>query len=438
MKHSLRIRLLLSLGIAIAAVALLQFATSFHAAMGQANNLFDYHMQQMALALQDSSFEQNRWRKFASIDNEKFEFAVQVWTDSGLRVYQSRKFKVLPKQAGIGYSTVTLDNGDWRIYAVENNGRQIQVSQRMEARRDRAISLALHALWPVLAAAVLLFATAWWVVHSALSPLKQIGRELANRNVDSLTPISNERVPSEVSPLVAELNLLLTRVAQALESQQRFVADAAHELRTPLTALKLQVQTLARMKDDGGRTQAVTRLLGGVARASRLVEQLLSLARQDPLAQPRPFCVVSLTDCLEDAFSELRPFAASRQIELRLVETAQAEILGDADGLLILLRNLLDNAIRYCPEHGRIQASVRLFDDTAVVTIDDSGPGIPLQERERVFDRFYRVPGTAQSGSGLGLSIVKTIVDRHQAAIALGDAALGGLAITISFPAHRN
>lgn len=437
MMRSLRLRLLLSLGIAIAVVASLQFATSFHAAMEQANNLFDYHMQQMALALQDSSFERNRWRKFSSIDNEKFEFAVQVWTDRGARVYQSRKFKVLPQQGELGYSTVTLENGDWRIYAVENSGRQIQVSQRMEARRDRAISLALHALWPVLAAAVLLFATAWWVVHSALSPLKRIGRELANRNVDSLAPISNEHVPVEVSPLVAELNLLFTRVELALESQQRFVADAAHELRTPLTALKLQVQTLSRMKDDGGRTQAVNRLLGGVARASRLVEQLLSLARQDPLAQPRSFCVVSLTDCLEEAFSELRPLAASRQIALRLGEITQADILGDADSLLILLRNLLDNAIRYCPEHGRIQASVRAFDDTAVVTIDDSGPGIPLQDRERVFDRFYRVPGTVQSGSGLGLSIVKTIADRHQAAIALGDAALGGLAITLSFPAYR-
>jgi len=436
--RSLRIRLLFSLGIAITAVAVLQFAASFQAAMSQANNLFDYHMQQMALALQDSSFEQNRWRKFATIDNEKFEFAVQVWTDSGVRVYQSRKFKELPKQAELGYSTVKLDNGDWRIYAVENDGRQIQVAQRMEARRDRAISLALHALWPIFASSVLLLAAMWWVVNSALSPLKRIRHDLANRNADSLAPISDVRVPVEVFPLVDELNLLLLRVAQALESQQRFVADAAHELRTPLTALKLQVQTLARTRDEGGREQAINRLLGGVARTSRLVEQLLALARQDPLAQPRPLSVISLTDCLEDALSELAPYAASRKVELRHGEIVQAEVLGDADSLLILLRNLLDNAIRYSPEQSRIQASIRLFDDTAVVTIDDSGPGIPPQDRERVFDRFYRVPGTTQGGSGLGLSIVKTIAERHQAAIALGDASLGGLAITLSFPIFRS
>ena len=145
-----------------------------------------------------------------------------------------------------------------------------------------------------------------------------------------------------------------------------------------------------------------------------------------------------MTDCLEAALSELAPYAASRKVELRHGEIVQAEVLGDADSLLILLRNLLDNAIRYSPEQSRIQASIRLFDDTAVVTIDDSGPGIPPQDRERVFDRFYRVPGTPQGGSGLGLSIVKTIAERHQAAIALGDASLGGLAITRSFRIFRS
>lgn len=436
--HSLRIRLLLSLGIAIAAVAILQFTVSFHASMEQANKLFDYHMQQMALALQDSSFEQNRWRKFSTIDNEKLELAVQVWTDSGVRVYQSRKFKSLPEQAPLGYSTVTLANGEWRIYATENNGRKIQISQRMEARRNRAISLALHALWPVLAASVLLFAATWWVVNSALSPLKRIGREVANRNVDSLAPISDAHIPTEVSPLVAELNLLLSRVEQGLKSQQRFVADAAHELRTPLTALKLQVQTLVRTTDETARMRSFDRLLGGVSRTSRLVEQLLALARQDPIAPSQPFSVISLTNCLEEAVNELSAYASSKNIELRYGETVQADITGDADSLLILFRNLLDNAIRYSPANSRVQASIRLFDDNALVTIDDSGPGIPQQERDRVFDRFYRVPGTAQDGSGLGLSIVKTIADRHRAAISLGSAALGGLAVTLSFPACRN
>ncbi|HVL77172.1 MAG TPA: histidine kinase dimerization/phospho-acceptor domain-containing protein, partial [Noviherbaspirillum sp.] len=282
MMRSLRIRLLLLLGVAIGAAAFLQFTASFRAAMQEANNLFDYHMQQMAFALQDSGFEEAGWHGMAGANDEDFEFVVQIWTDDGVRVYQSRTYRVLPERAPLGYSNVRLPNGDWRVYAVQASTRVIQVAQRIESRRSRAMALALRALWPVLAVSVLLFGAAWWVVTSALAPLNRIGHDLANRNADSLAPVSTRGVPHEVSLLVAELNSLLARVAKALQSQQRFVADAAHELRSPLTALRLQVQTLARARDDAARQQAVARLLGGVDRATRLVEQLLVLARQDP------------------------------------------------------------------------------------------------------------------------------------------------------------
>ncbi|MGE5649106.1 MAG: ATP-binding protein [Bacillota bacterium] len=434
--QSLRIRLILLLGVAIVAAAGLQYATSFRAMLRASNTLFDYHMEQMALALQDSGFQQTDWYKGPS-EIDDFSFVVQIWTDDGVRVYQSRNYKALPEQGALGYSNVTLDNGDWRVYAVQRETRVIQIAQKMDARRNRAIEMALHSLWPVLAVSLLLFGAAWWVVTSALAPLNRIGHDLAHRNTDSLAPVSDKGVPKEVSLLVAELNSLLDRMSRALQSQQRFVADAAHELRSPITALKLQVQTLARARNDAAREQAVQRLLGGVDRSSRLVEQLLALARQDPLADAGGPVLLSLNACVELAAGDVTPLAQSRQIQLQYGEFADVDVYGDADSLRVMVRNVLDNAVRYTPEHGQIRIDVAAGKEHATLTIQDSGPGIPEENRLRIFDRFYRVPGTEPSGSGLGMAIVKAIVERHDADIVLDRSALGGLLVKVVFPLPR-
>ena len=435
--RSLRIRLLLMLGVAIIVATAVQFATSFRAAMREANDLFDYHMEQMALALQDSAFQQAEWYKPSTADASGFEFVIQIWTDDGVRVYQSRPYRYLPEQGALGYSTVTLDNGDWRIYGVQNGTRVIQVAQRTDVRRDRAISLAMHSLWSQIPVSLLLFAVAWWVVTAALAPLNRIGHDLANRNADSLAPVSDKGVPQEVSLLVGELNSLLARMARALQAQQRFVADAAHELRSPLTALKLQVQTLARAKDETARAQAIERLKGGVDRASRLVEQLLALARQDPLSETGERRALSLPNKIEQAVGDVAPVALARHIELEYGHYLHVGITGDAEGVRVLVRNLLDNAVRYTPEHGKVRIDLSADDNDARLTIQDSGPGIPEQNRARIFDRFYRVPGTSPTGSGLGLAIVKAIADRHDARVELGTSSLGGLAVSVVFPLRK-
>lgn len=435
--RSLRIRLILLFGAAIMAAAALQFATSFQASMLQANKLFDYHMQQLALALQDGNFDLAEWDSLPGIESNNFDFIVQVWSADGMRVYQSRAYRSLPKQAALGYSTVTLDNGDWRVYAVREHQRLIQVAQKIEARRDRAISLAFSALWPVIPVSLLLFAAAWWVVTSALAPLTRIGQELAGRSASSTEPVPDTGVPQEVSLLVTELNSLLLRTAQALQLQQRFVADAAHELRSPITALRLQVQTLARSKDELATTQAVGRLLGGVDRASRLVEQLLALARQDPSSRANELAPLALDGSVLQAMADMAPLAASRHVRLHGGQSqglTHMTIAGDADSLRVLVCNLLDNAVRYIPEHGEVRVGLQALDGNAELTVEDSGSGIPAEERSRIFDRFYRVPGTIPSGSGLGLAIAKTIADRHGATITLGDSALGGLMVKIVFP----
>ncbi|MES2534754.1 MAG: ATP-binding protein [Pseudomonadota bacterium] len=436
--QSLRIRLILLLGAAIVVSAALQFAFSFEMAMRQANRLFDYHMQQVALALQDSSFSKAKRYGVAGTDGDGFDFVIQVWTENGAHVYQSRKYQVLPRQAVTGYSNVTLENGEWRTYALHTEKRVIQVAQKLDARRDRAIALTMHSLWPEIPGSILLIAAVWWVVTAALRPVNRIGRDLADRNADALAPVSAKGVPREVLPLVGELNSLLGRVELALQSQQRFVADAAHELRSPLTALRLQVQTLARAKDEAAREQAVQRLLGGVDRASRLVEQLLALARHDPSGSTHLRQPLSLPACLDQALADTEMFAASKLVSLDRGKVDFSAIEGDVDSVLILIRNLLDNAIRYTPGGGVVRIELRAEADHASLLIDDSGPGIPEAVTNRVFDRFYRVPGTSPTGSGLGLAIVKTIADRHGATISLASSSLGGLAVQVRFPVAAN
>ncbi|CAN5152078.1 ATP-binding protein [soil metagenome] len=432
MTQSLRLRLILLLGIAIVAAALIQFATSFRAAMEEANKLFDYHMQQMAITLKDNDFQHFDWYTLPDSPSVGFDFVIQVWSEEGARVYQSGKFRVLPERADPGYSTVAVDGDSWRIYALRTHKQVIQISQRIQTRRDRAISLASHSLWPIVPVSLLLLAAAWAVITSALTPLNRIGQGLAARDVDSFEPVTGTGVPREVLPLVAALNSLLARFAQTLQSQRQFVADAAHELRTPLTALKLQVQTLARAKDELAREQAIARLEGGIDRATRLVEQLLALARQDPavaVGQAR----VSMTACMQQVLSDLQPLAELKQVDLRSKRLDAAEVSGDEESLRIMLRNLVDNAVRYTPSGGCVEVVVETTRDRILLTVEDSGSGLALAERSRVFDRFYRVAGSGASGSGLGLAIVKAIAERHKASIELGDAALGGLSVRVIF-----
>jgi two-component system OmpR family sensor kinase len=432
--RSLRMRLIFLLGAAIIAAAVLQFFTAMQATTREADKLFDFHMRQMALALQGRSFTHAKLNNATDAEGNNFEFVIQIWADNGAEVYQSRVHSVLPAQAALGYSTVTLANGDWRTYTERSQNRVIQIAQKMQARENRALLIAWRSVWPIIPVSLLLFGVAWWVITSALSPLNRIGRELATRNMNSHTPIAEDHLPEEVARLVAELNSLLSRMEQALLSQQRFVADAAHELRSPVTALKLQIQTLARAKDEKTHDEAVVRLQGGIDRSSRLIEQLLVLARQDPLSQTLESDAVSLPACVELAVEDMQVFALSRQIQIEYGSLAEADIVGDEEALRIMVRNLVDNAVRYTPEQGSVKIDLAIHNAVLVLSIQDSGPGISQANRPRVFDRFYRVPGTRPSGTGLGLAIVKAVADRHQATVQLRNVPAGGLEVSISFP----
>jgi len=434
---SLRTRLLVWLLGGVVLVGVAGGWMVYRNALAEADAFFDYHLRQTALLLRDQPVEY--LGSGIPPGTADYDFVVQVWSLDGILVYLSRPHAVLPAITTLGFSTVSTSEGRWRVYGVQAMTRVIQVAQPMSVREQQAADLALRTLLPFALLMPLLVILIWFVVGHALRPLQRLTLLVKSRKETALSPLPDQTLPAEVQPLVAALNDLLQRLGAALERERGFMADAAHELRTPLTALHLQVGTLARASNETERTDAMARLAAGVQRAIRLVEQLLSLARQEPRREA-PRTRLRLDELAREVIAELVPLADARHIDLGISASDPVFVLGDAEGLRTLTRNLVDNALRYTPEGGTVDVSVMQGAEPdgsgSLLRVVDTGPGIPEHERVRVFDRFYRQPGSAPPGSGLGLAIVKTIADAHAARVRLDSGADGrGLAATVSFPA---
>ncbi|HEV7815861.1 MAG TPA: ATP-binding protein [Janthinobacterium sp.] len=438
--HSLRGRLLWFLLAAITMAALAQASIAYRSALSDADEIFDYHMQQMALSLRSGAPLSNRDMQDPSADPENNDMVVQVWTPDGVQVFRSLSHAALPQRAVLGFSNVKANGTIYRIFSVQTSTQTVQIAQDMAVRKQMAGSLALRTVGPIAVMAPVLMLVVWWVVSASLAPVARVRKQVAARQADDLSPVSETGLPDEVRPLVQELNLLFGRVKTAFETQQHFVADAAHELRTPLAALKLQVLSLERADAAGARQLAITRVTAGIERATRLVEQLLVLARQEGgAANGNQLQPLDLADLVKRTLGDMAGLAQARGIDLGLHHAEEAPVAGQADGLIILLRNLVDNAIKYTPSGGTVDIEVRATPLHVLLAVEDSGPGIPPEERERVFSRFYRVPGSEASGSGLGLAIIQAIAERHGAKLALGDSPrLGGLRVSVEFPLRRN
>lgn len=267
-------------------------------------------------------------------------------------------------------------------------------------------------------------------MRKGLRPLQQVAADLGRRSALDSTPLS-ENVPGEVLPMVQSLNALFARIAKTVEHERRFTADAAHELRTPLAALQVQAEVMALMPDDAGRQHALQQLQQGIQRATRLVEQLLALSRLDPLqglpsSQPIDWAAVS-----RDALADVRRAAADKDMVLDIVWHCAAPgvlpLNGDATLLTLLLRNLLDNAVRYCP----VAARIELVLAAGEILVQDNGPGIAPEWLARVRERFFRPPGQDMPGSGLGLSIVERIASLHGLSLNLANRDGGGLQVRL-------
>ncbi|PBI84602.1 Sensor protein QseC [Variovorax boronicumulans] len=432
---SLRARLLVFLLAAIVLAAGAQALVAYRTVLKEADDIFDYHMQQMALSLRAGLPPSAAVGGLGGAE-QNFDFVVQVWTVDGVRIFESAEEAALPQLAVLGFADVRARGTTYRVFSMQTRGLVIQVAQDMAARRHMAGSLALRTIVPVALMAPLLMLVVWWVVSLSLAPVARVRRQVASRQADDLSPVSEENLPEEVRPLVQELNLLFGRVRHAFDAQKHFVADAAHELRSPLAALKLQVQGLQRAPDDAARTLAVSRLSAGIDRATRLVEQMLALARHEAsvAAGAKPEAV-DLAEVARLAISDAVAAAQARRIDIGVAQSdAGATVSGQPEALRMLLRNLIDNAVKYTPEGGRVDVGLVKRADAVELRVDDSGPGLPEAERARVLDRFYRSGEPQAPGSGLGLAIVKSIADLHGATVALEQSAsLGGLCVRVTF-----
>ncbi|MFM9426816.1 two-component system OmpR family sensor kinase [Variovorax sp. GrIS 2.14] len=436
MTGSLRARLLWFLLAAIVLAAGVQALVAYRTVLNEADEIFDYHMQQMALSLR-AGLPPSAAVGGIGAGEQNFEFVVQVWTTEGVRIFESAEEAALPQLAVLGFADVRARGTTYRVFSVQTHGLVIQVAQDLRVRKRMAGALALRTIGPIALMAPLLMLVVWWVVSRSLAPVARVRRQVAAREANELSPVSEEGLPEEVRPLVHELNLLFDRVRHAFEAQKHFVADAAHELRSPLTALKLQVQSLQRAPDEATRNIAIGRLAAGIDRATRLVEQMLALARHEASmaagAKPEQ---VDLNEVARLAVSDAIANAQARRIDIGVAHAdanvAAVVVQGQPEALRMMLRNLLDNAVKYTPEGGRVDIGIAQRDAGVELSVDDSGPGLPESERGRVLDRFYRSGEPQAPGSGLGLAIVKSIADLHDATVSLGASpSLGGLRVLI-------
>ncbi|PLZ00812.1 two-component sensor histidine kinase [Burkholderia sp. WAC0059] len=432
--RSIRRQLLFSLlALVVAGVGLAGWLI-YRQALAEANELFDYQLQEIAAALPSEPFSQI----LSSRDTGNEGIVLQIWSRNGMLMYYSHPRAPLAPRAELGFSTERTDRGDWRVYGAIVGDNVVQLAQPVSVRNRLAANVALRTLWPLIVLLPFLGLAIWVVVGRGFVPLARLARALDTRHPEALDPLPERRLPREVMPLVHALNALLERLDKALDTQKAFVADAAHELRTPLAAVQIQAQLVARAKDEDTRREALADLQAGVTRATRLAGQLLALARSEPDGQRRAQ-PVDLHALLDDCVATYAPLAQQRGVDLGIEESASATVQGDADALRVMFSNLLDNATKYTPGGGRVDVSLREEDGHPVVRIADSGPGIPVEERARVFDRFYRVGSGATrartdvTGSGLGLAIVRRVADQHDARIGLDDSAAGGLQVEVRF-----
>jgi two-component system, OmpR family, sensor kinase len=339
---------------------------------------------------------------------------VQIWDGQGGLLTSSYPALAMPLQPADGFREVKLGSQRWRVYSVHTPGRTVQSIQNLEFRTMVIRKQALQAGLPIALLIPISAWLLWFAACRAMGKLEKVARAAAAQDENTIVELPTEDVPSEISPLVLAVNRLLTRLRDAFASQRRFVQDAAHELRTPITAMTLQLENLKSWPMDAETAAQVGQFEAGLRRMKRLIEQLLRLARQEAPQKPEAALNIDLAEFLRDLISDLMPCADHRDIDLGLSVDITATVRANPHELRSLLHNLLDNALRYTPEHGVVD--VRVFDRGGKVAVEivDSGPGIPPDLMPRVFDRFFRIEGSDEEGSGLGLAIAKHAAERNR------------------------
>ena len=370
-----------------------------------------------------------------------FAFRYQIWTEDMRSAYRSASLPTTPLMSirAQGFDWAVVNGETWRAYATWNatHTLQIQIVQSLKHRQALANDTLTRLVIATASMLILAAGSLAWVLALTIRPLRRTAQLVDQRSPDDLRPVDDAGAPSEVRPLLTALNQLLGRVRDTLTAERRFTADASHELRTPLAAIRANAQVLLAARDDAERQLTTRDLLDSVDRGTRLIEQLLGLARADEQAATGLQTLVSLDELARIQLREQAQAAARKDIASQL--DAQSVVVRGVPALLMaLVRNLVDNAIRYTPDGCDVSIRTRYHEGWAEFSVCDAGPGIAPEERERVFERFYRIPGTDAVGSGLGLSIVKRIAELHGASVTIeaGDGGRG-TRVTVRFAAER-
>jgi len=367
------------------------------------------------------------------------KLAFQVWLHQDTLTLRSENAPIYQMSSVTeGFENVVLSNDRWRVYSASMENELITVQVAMQENMQQALgnSLVKKILLPIAISLPFLAFFIWVSINKSMSPFKRIAHELSLRKVNDLSPIDQTKIPAEARPVTTSINNLFRQMKTAFDTERRFTSDAAHELRTPLAALKTHAEIALQASENPKEQQkALRQVVQGVNRATRLVEQLLTLARLDPETGITNIRRFDLFIAAENVLSNEAMIAIDKNIEISLSGTRGKFVSGNSDAIAVLMRNLIDNAIRYTPTGGEVQVMIDRKDDTIILTIADSGPGIPPEERSKVFNRFYRSLGTKESGSGLGLSIVTRIADLHHLKIKLETSQMGGLQIDVYFAA---
>ncbi|MEK8090261.1 ATP-binding protein [Thermithiobacillus plumbiphilus] len=437
--HSLRLRLLLWLIPSVLLLWIGALGFSYVDSRREMQDVFDRYLLQIAQSLlsQGATPAALSPEIAEEIEHEdEHQLVFRVLDRAGRVISQSAGARVFPLQTPEGFSRLRVHGVQWRVLTFNEAGsqRRVLVAEPQDVRDEMLREFIWDTFMPVVLALPFLALLIWLGVGRGLKPLRELARTLKTRAPDSLAPVQLENPPAELQPLQVALNELLGRLAEAFARERRFTADAAHELRTPIAGIRLQAQVALRSTEDDARRQALRQVIQGADRATHLVAQLLTLARLEPghVLEKAPVDLCALT---EESVASLAHDAAARGTRLSLRCEAPIWVQGEAGSLGILLRNLIDNAIRYGGSQGSVEIDIRQGEPGIELSVMDAGPGIPPEERQRVLERFYRRLGTEEEGSGLGLSLVARIAAMHSASLQLGAGLNGrGLGVFIRFP----
>lgn len=454
MNPSIRRRVLFGVFIIIILVWIIGSSKGYIDVNREMGELLDAQLAQTARAMLELSthelYEQLAYEAGTPSSSEAFTTEIhpyeqlvvfQIWSHDGKLVVRSPS---TPESRLVDVENQFLDriiDGErWRVFAIsdEHGGVQVQVGENYEQRDALSKEVASRLLTPLFVSLPLIVIMIWFSIGRAMKPLNKVAEEISEREPENLQPVTTEGVPQEAKPLVDALNALLDKAHIAYDNIRQFTANAAHELRTPLAALKIHSQVALRTEDDDERLEAVQRVIHGVDRATSLVEQLLTLARLEPEAAITEKEDVHLHSLAEEIIAELAPEAIRKNIEVSLDDADCCVVLGNPGMLGVLIRNLVENAIRYTPPSGNVDVTLVRVDNTVRLRVADSGPGIPKDERDKVFTRFYRSSEhegeNVENGSGLGLAIVERVCELQQGRIELGESSQHGLQVDVYFP----